>query len=107
MTMREWLSGWAHWLGQLTVAVNQLGGELISAVSHSARVGCWADETISSRTWRMHVARRPIARITLPLIDRFVFRWQRVPPEYSGHCEWTYVRERERYQMPPIMRTEK
>ena len=88
-----------HWFIQLTIALNQLANVLITPFSS----GAWADETMSSRAWRMWVQGKPFGRIFRPLIDGLFF-WQRVPPEFHGHCHWTYERERQKYQQPPEMR---
>ena len=89
-----------HWFVQLFIAVNQLVNVLITPLSGSA----WADETMSSRTWRMYVKGKFFGRLFLPIIDRVLFGWQRIPPGFHGHCHWTYAREKQRYQMPPEMR---
>ena len=49
-----------HWLLQVFIALDQLVNALL---------GGWADETLSSRAWRMEAKRRPWGRVMRPLID--------------------------------------
>jgi len=88
-----------HWFTQLFIACNQLINVLITPLSG----GAWADETMSSRAWRMWVRGKPFGRIFKPLIDGLFF-WQEVPPEYDGHCHYTWAREQKKYHLPPEMR---
>jgi hypothetical protein len=74
-------------LHQIAVAIDQLGNTLL---------GGWADETLSSRAWRM--SRRSCAwNVVRRLID-LLFFWQ------WHHCETAYESERDRLQEPPELR---
>jgi hypothetical protein len=80
-----------HWFVQVFIAVDQLINALLRG---------WADESLSSRAWRMWVRGRPFGRIFRPLIDA-LFIWQ------SGkmdHCQRAYENEMRRYNSPPEMR---
>ena len=81
---------WRHWFGQLLVALDQLANVLITP-GHS---GAWADETLSSRAYRMDYEHKPWGRLMRPLIDGIMF-WQ------LNHCRSAFVSERERLQSPP------
>lgn len=71
---------------QILIAVDQLGNAL---------AGGWADETISSRSWRCRT-RQPWATLR-PVIDRLFF-WD------ADHCQSSFESERKRLQMPPELR---
>jgi hypothetical protein len=88
-----------HWLLQLFIAVDQLLNVLVTPFSS----GAWADETLSSRAWRMYHAKKPWGLIWRPVID-LLFFWQHQPPGVMGHCHGAYLKERERYNLPPEMR---
>ena len=83
-----------HWLVQLFIAVDQLLNILITPFN----AGAWADETMSSRAYRMWRDRRPWGRVLMPIIDTLFF-WQR------EHCAHSYMGERKRLELPPEMRT--
>ncbi len=83
-----------HWLYQLFIAVDQLLNVLVTPFSR----GAWADETLSSRAYRMHAKGRPWGRIWMPIIDA-LFIWQG-----PGYCRNAYLKERERIHVPPEMR---
>lgn len=68
---------------QVLIAVDQLGNALL---------GGWADETISSRCWRLR-ARQPYTFFRA-VIDGFFF-WQ------AEHCRQSFEAERQRLQSPP------
>lgn len=89
-----------HWLTQLFIAVDQLLNVLITPFSS----GAWADETLSCRAYRMWRDGKPWGRIWMPVID-FLFKWQKLRPEALGHCHNAYLKERERYNSPPELRT--
>ena len=78
---------------QLLVALDQLANVLITP----GQAGAWADETLSSRAWRMEQAGKPWGRICRPVID-LLFWWD------SNHCQASYVAEREQRQLPPEVR---
>ena len=77
-----------HWLLQVFIALDQLVNALL---------GGWADETLSSRAWRMEVKGRPWGRVMRPLIDVLLF----FDPQ---HCHSSFRAEREQRQSPPEMR---
>ena len=61
----------------------------------NAIFGGWADESLSSRSWRLFIERnRPIPKNIINLI----FFWQ------SNHCKEAYNSELERLHVPPQMR---
>lgn len=68
-----------------------------------AASGAWADETLSCRAYRAWRDKKLAGRITMPLID-FIFRWQTLPEGAIGHCHGAYIKEREKYNLPPEMR---
>lgn len=74
-------------LKQIAIAVDQVGNTLL---------GGYADETISSRAWRMSSSsgRWSIARSVIDAI----FFWM------NDHCFEAYVSERLRQQLPPELR---
>ncbi len=79
-----------HWLFQLFIALDQLGNAL---------VGGWADETLSSAAYRMHIKGRPwgFLRHVIDLPFRIVFRQQ-------DHCRKAHDDEIARRQSPPSQR---
>lgn len=83
---------WRHWLLQVAIAVDQLANVLITPGSD----GAWADESMSSRAYRMDEQGKPWGRVLRPAID-FVFG--------AGHCRRAYLSERLRLQSPPEERT--
>jgi len=85
---------WRQWFWQLLIALDQLANVLITPGSDAA----WADETMSSRAFRMWVKGKPWGLIFKPTID-FLFRWQS-----ANHCEEAYRSERQRLYSPPEMR---
>lgn len=82
-----------HWLWQLLVALDQLVNVLITP----GQAGAWADETLSSRAWRMEQAGKPWGRVFRPLVDA-LFWWE------PGHCQASFAAEREQRQLPPEAR---
>ncbi len=82
-----------HWLIQLFVAVDQLLNVLITPFDD----GAWADETLSSRAYRMEVRGRPLGKVFRPLIDTLFF-WEK------NHCKNAYIAERMQRQLPPEAR---
>ena len=76
------------WMLQVLIAVDQLVNALL---------GGWADETLSSRAWRMDVKRRPWGRILRPLIDTLLW----FDPQ---HCRASFEGERQQRQHPPEAR---
>lgn len=70
---------------QVLIAVDQLGNALI---------GGYADETISSRCWRLRQASRRWA-VTRRAVDGLFG---------AGHCRGAYESERLRLQAPPELR---
>ena len=78
-----------HHALQILIALDQLVNALI---------GGWADETLSSRAWRMERAGKPWGRLLRPLIDALMF----FDPQ---HCFSSFRAEREQRQQPPECRT--
>ena len=75
-------------LHQVLVALDQLANTLL---------GGWADETLSARAYRMHDKSRSWKR-AMKLIDALFF-WD------PGHCQWAWMSERARQQLPVEYRT--
>jgi len=71
---------------QVLIAVDQLGNALL---------GGWADETLSSRCWRLR-HRQPYTALRA-VIDGLFF-WQ------QDHCRQSFEAERLRLQAPPEAR---
>ena len=88
-----------HWFVQLFIAIDQLLNVLVTPLSG----GAWADETLSSRAWRMYVKRKPWGLFWRPVID-LLFFWQKQPEGVQGHCHGAYLKERSMYNHPPEMR---
>lgn len=84
------------WLYQLFIAVDQLINVLVTPF----QAGAWADETLSSRAWRMDQKGRPWGRALRPIID-WLFAWQKAE---GGHCKQAFERERIRFHAPPEAR---
>jgi len=83
-----------HWLLQLLIAIDQLVNVLITPF----HPGAWADETLSSRAWRMERKGRPWGRILRPIID-LLFHFGG-----AGHCKRSYEGERTGRDLPPELR---
>jgi len=66
----------------------------------NALTGGWADETLSSRLWRLEVRRKLAGRILRPVVD-WVFR---VFLRHNDHCLSAYLNEMARKQLPESMR---
>jgi len=89
-----------HNLVQLFLAVNQLAHVLLALLCGFRG---WADETLSSRTWRSYVKGKVAGRLFRPLIDALFF-WQRLRPDADGHCHHAHLNERDRLGVLPEMR---
>lgn len=61
----------------------------------NALFGGWADESLSSRSWRLYIERN---RPTPKTIINTIFFWQ------ENHCREAYESELERLHVPPQMR---
>ena len=72
---------------QILIAIDQL---------FNALFGGWADETLSSRTWRQQ-HRKTHWRILRMVIDALFF-WE------ADHCRCAYESELDRSQLPPEFR---
>lgn len=83
-----------HWILQLLIALDQLANILITPL-HG---GAWADETLSSRAWRMERKSRLWGVILRPVIDA-LFR-----PFERDHCRHAFESERDQRQLPPEAR---
>jgi hypothetical protein len=82
-----------HWLWQLVIGIDQLANMLITPFSPEA----WADETMSSRVWRMEQAGKWWGRALRPCIDKLFF----FDPQ---HCYTSFIAERQRAHCPPETR---
>lgn len=78
-----------HWIKQIVLAIDQLVNALL---------GGWADETLSSRAWRMDRKGRPWGVVLRPLIDMLA------RPLERDHCRASFESEREQRQLPPECR---
>ena len=76
---------------QVLIAIDQF----INTLCFWLPGGCWADETLSARAWRI---RGEYPRLHVWL-DRLFF-WD------DNHCEESYESERLRLQAPPELRAE-
>ena len=74
-------------LDQIPIAIDQLINTIF---------GGWADETISSRAWRMRGKNRGWESLR-KVIDSLFF-WQ------ERHCQSAYESEKNRLQCPPELR---
>lgn len=93
-----------HLLIQTFISVDQLLNILLSWVFFFwAASGAWADETLSSRSYRAWKDGKLSGKITMPIID-FLFKWQSLPEGAIGHCHGAYIKERAKYNHPPEMR---
>ncbi|WP_167522297.1 pseudouridine synthase [Dissulfurirhabdus thermomarina] len=76
-------------ISQVLIALDQL----VNTLCWWLPGGCWADETLSSRAWRL--------RDEVPWLRRWIdriFWWQ------PAHCRQAYESERRRLQAPPELR---
>lgn len=85
---------WKQWFLQLGVAFDQFVNVVITPGSE----GAWADETLSSRAYRMHKKGKLWGRFWMPVID-WLFR-----PFGKEHCKHSYLAEGKRLQSPPEAR---
>lgn len=88
-----------HWFYQLFIAIDQLLNVLVTPLMG----GAWADETLSSRAYRMDRDGKLWGRFWRPVID-WLFAWQELPPGAQGHCHAAYLKEGLRIHVPPEMR---
>lgn len=79
------MAGLKNWAMQVLIALDQL---------ITALVGGFADETLSSYSYRMEQQGKPWG-VARRFID-FLF--------FEGHCEQAYLAEIERHQLPPEFR---
>lgn len=98
-----WFKRLQHVLLQLTIVANQAANIILSLPFPTAWRGAWADETMSSRTYRASRDGKLTGRILRPLIDALFF-WQNPPHGIEGHCHWAYEKEKAKYNHPPEMR---
>ena len=71
---------------QILIAFDQL----LNALS-----GGYADETLSSRVWRLYIKNKLSGRILKPIIDS-IFFWQK------DHCYNAFMSEVNRRQLPKV-----
>lgn len=88
---------WRTYFRQVLIAVDQLANALIPPVT--GRIG-WADETLSSRSYRAHRAGLMWGAITMPVID-LLFSW-----DCKGHCKKSYLNAVEARRTAPENRKE-
>jgi len=62
----------------------------------------WCDETMSSHAYRLWRDGKPWG-VLMRVYDA-LFAWQPQQPGVIGHCHGAYLKEQQRYQMPPEMR---
>ncbi len=89
-----WASGQLaikHWLHQVVVVLDQAANVLLIPFHR----GSWADETLSSRSYRSWMAGKIWGQISRPMID-FLFSWQS-----KTHCQDAFNTERNRLHSPP------
>ena len=84
---------WRSWRLQVAIAFDQLINALLDGM---------ADETLSSRTYRMWRDGRK-AGWMMKAID-LLFFWQKLRPDAIGHCHQAYLHELERLGLPESMR---
>lgn len=86
------------WLHNVAVAIDQLVNAIFMG---------YADETISSVSWRLH--RDGVRSWQMWLIDT-IFFWDRRRDAFTGsvirHCEGAYLSEKYGRQLPPELRKE-
>ena len=82
-----------HWLWQVIIWLDQ-GLNLLATPFHS---GAWADETMSSRVYRMEQKGRLWGRVLRPLIDGIFFF-------DTEHCKNSHASESVRRHLPPELR---
>lgn len=84
---------WRNWATQVGIAIDQVANAILDG---------YADETLSSRSYRMWRDGKKAAWL-MRVID-VLFFWQAKRPEAVGHCHNAYLNERERLGLPPEMR---
>jgi hypothetical protein len=99
--MSRWWATLKHNGLQVTLALNQLLHVVLALICGFRG---WADETLSSRTWRSYEKRKVAGLIFRPVIDALFF-WQTVRPDAQGHCHHAFLNERDRLGSPPEHRT--
>ena len=79
-----------HWIFQVLIALDQM---------LNALVGGWADETLSSAAYRMHIERKPwgFMRVVIDIPFRLFFG-------QLDHCRKAHDDEINRRQSPPSQR---
>jgi hypothetical protein len=87
----------------VSISFDQTINCFLSLFFPKAWAGAWADETLSSRAWRMYSTNKPWGKFWRPIIDALFF-WQKQPKGINGHCHGAYVKEKARYNLPVEMR---
>ena len=85
-----------EWFIQVAVAVDQLANAVLRG---------YADETLSSRSYRMWRDKKRTGWM-MHCIDALFF-WQKLRPDARGHCHEAYLNEHDRQGMPPEFRKPK
>ncbi len=78
--------GAIRWLSQVGLALTRLGNALLGGL---------AEESMSSRAWRMETKHKPWGRITRPVIDLLFAVFGR-----RNHCATAYADERNKAPLP-------
>lgn len=86
-----------NYLKQLTIATDQLINTIF---------GGWADETLSSRAYRLNDNGSSFwDKLPCRVIDTvFFWDYQIINGFEIGHCELSYLSEKQRLQCPPELR---
>jgi hypothetical protein len=79
-----------HWLIQVVIAIDQLVNALLNG---------WADETLSSRAYRVAKNNRWHGKVLMNFINALFFN--------SDHCAGAYTDERKGRQLHPEFRSKK
>lgn len=81
-----------RWLAQVGLALTRLGNALLGGL---------AEESMSSRAWRMDYAGKPWGQIARPVIDAVFALFGR-----RDHCATAYAAERNKAPLPLISHKE-
>ena len=80
-----------NYIRQVLIAFDQL---------LAALMGGWADETLSSYSWRLDQKGKLWGRLWRPTIDWMALKLFK----QTDHCMKAYLEERQRVQLPPEFR---
>jgi len=82
-----------NWRLHVAIGIDQLANAVFNGM---------ADETLSSRSYRMWRDKRRFGWF-MRVID-ILFFWQKLRPDVIGHCHQAYLHELERRHLPEEMR---